>query len=75
MSINNQALEEWRRLVEDWRAKQNALFESMGPVTQAFSRGEAPGSSDLNLLDQREEQEREAWSKMDEFRRRHGMKT
>ena len=70
MPVDEQAHEEWRRLVQDWRNVWDPWNEVMDRMTQAFSRGENPETADLDLVEQLDEKVKAAEAKMDEFKRR-----
>lgn len=68
MRVDEQAHDEWRRLVQDWRSVWDPWNEAMDRNTWAFSRGENPETADFKLADQLDQQVKAAEAKMDEFR-------
>ena len=70
MPVDEQAHEEWCRLVQDWRSVWDPWNEAMDRITRAFSQGENPDAADLDLADQLDEKVKAAEVKLDEFRRK-----
>ncbi len=70
MPVDEQAHEEWRRLVQDWRSVWDPWNEVMDRITRAFSRGENPETVDLDLAEQLDEKVKAAEAKRDAFKRK-----